>query len=145
MANGLELPCIAMLVSYNCQTHRLTLLTPPPLPRKIFPHDFTSVAKIRQHSTLEKIWVILKVLVRWKWPGSNSIKNKRIFAFFRGFSTYFFSNFFGVFPHKIVSIWYLKVLKCEIFDRSDFPDFYTIKSLRVGDFGVKIKNLLKNI
>ncbi len=37
----------------------------------------------------------------------------------------------------------LKVPKCEIFDRSDFPDFYT--SLRVGDFGVKIKNLLKTI
>ncbi len=33
--------------------------------------------------------------------------------------------------------------KREIFDRSDFPDFYAIKSLRVGDFGVKIKNLLK--
>jgi hypothetical protein len=30
----------------------------------------------------------------------------------------------------------LKVPKREIFDRSDFPDFYTIKSLRVGDFGV---------
>ncbi len=29
--------------------------------------------------------------------------------------------------------------KREIFDRSDFPDFYTMKSLRVGDFGVKIK------
>ncbi len=27
----------------------------------------------------------------------------------------------------------------------DFPDFYTIKSLRVGDFGVKIKNFYKNI
>ncbi len=39
----------------------------------------------------------------------------------------------------------LKVPKCEIFDRSDFPDFYTIKSLHVGDFGVKIKNLFKNI
>jgi hypothetical protein len=37
----------------------------------------------------------------------------------------------------------LKVPKREIFDRSDFPDFYTIKSLRVGNFGVKIKkNLL---
>ncbi len=34
---------------------------------------------------------------------------------------------------------YLKVPKREIFDRSDFPDFYTMKSLRVGDFGVKIK------
>ncbi len=32
----------------------------------------------------------------------------------------------------------LKVPKREIFDRSDFPDFYTMKS-RVGDFGVKIK------
>ncbi len=32
----------------------------------------------------------------------------------------------------------LKVPKREIFDRSDFPDFYTIKSLRVGDFRVKI-------
>ncbi len=39
----------------------------------------------------------------------------------------------------------LKVPKREIFDRSDFPDFYTIKSLRVGDFGVKIKKFLKNI
>ncbi len=29
--------------------------------------------------------------------------------------------------------------KCEIFDRSDFHDFYTIKSLWEGDFGVKIK------
>jgi hypothetical protein len=34
----------------------------------------------------------------------------------------------------------LKVPKREIFDRSDFPDFYTIQSLRVGNFGVKIKN-----
>ncbi len=29
--------------------------------------------------------------------------------------------------------------KCEIFDSSDFPDFYTIKSLCESDFGVKIK------
>jgi hypothetical protein len=35
------------------------------------------------------------------------------------------------------------VPKREKFDRSDFPDFYTIKSLRVGDFGVKIKKNLK--
>jgi hypothetical protein len=40
---------------------------------------------------------------------------------------------------------YLKVPKREIFDRSDFPHFYTIKSLRVGDFGVKIKKIKKNI
>jgi hypothetical protein len=40
---------------------------------------------------------------------------------------------------------FLKVPKREIFDRSDFPDFYTIKSLRVGDFGVKIKKNLQNI
>ncbi len=39
----------------------------------------------------------------------------------------------------------LKVPKREIFDRLDFPDFYIIKSLRVGDFGVKIKKILKNI
>ncbi len=39
----------------------------------------------------------------------------------------------------------LKVPKREIFDRSDFPDFYTMKSLRVDDFGVKIKKNFKNI
>jgi hypothetical protein len=39
----------------------------------------------------------------------------------------------------------LKVPKREVFDRLDFPDFYTIKSLRVGDFGVKIKFFLKNM
>ncbi len=39
----------------------------------------------------------------------------------------------------------LQVPKCEIFDRSDFPDFYTIKSRPEGDFGVKIKNFLTNI
>jgi hypothetical protein len=32
----------------------------------------------------------------------------------------------------------LKVPKREIFDRPDFPDFYTIKSLWVGDLLVKI-------
>jgi hypothetical protein len=39
----------------------------------------------------------------------------------------------------------LKVPKREIFDGSDFPDFYTMKSLRVNDFGVKIKKKFKNI
>jgi hypothetical protein len=38
----------------------------------------------------------------------------------------------------------IKVPKREIFDRSDFPDFYTIKSLRVGDFRVKIEKILTN-
>ncbi len=33
---------------------------------------------------------------------------------------------------------FLKVPKREIFDRSDFPDFYTIKSSWVGDLVVKI-------
>jgi hypothetical protein len=37
----------------------------------------------------------------------------------------------------------LKVPKREIFARSDFPDFYTRKPLRVGDFGVKIKKNFK--
>jgi hypothetical protein len=32
----------------------------------------------------------------------------------------------------------LKVPKREIFDRSDFPDFYTIKSSWAGDLSVKI-------
>ncbi len=32
----------------------------------------------------------------------------------------------------------LKVPKCEIFDRSDFHDFYTIKPFWVADFGAKI-------
>ncbi len=39
-------------------------------------------------------------------------------------------------------IYTLKVPKREMFNRSDFPDFYTIKSLRVGDFGVKKKKNL---
>jgi hypothetical protein len=39
----------------------------------------------------------------------------------------------------------LKVPKCESLDRSDFHDFYPIKSLWEGDFGVKIKCLKKNI
>jgi hypothetical protein len=38
----------------------------------------------------------------------------------------------------------LKVPKREIFDRSDFPDSYTIKSLCVGDLGVKIERIFKN-
>ncbi len=36
-------------------------------------------------------------------------------------------------PHLL-----LKVPKREIFDRSDVPDFYTIKSSWVGDLVVKI-------
>ncbi len=35
--------------------------------------------------------------------------------------------------------------KCEIFDHSDFNDFYTIKSLWEADFGVKILKNKKNI
>ncbi len=38
---------------------------------------------------------------------------------------------------------FLKVPKCEIFYHSDFPDFYTIKSLCEVDFGVKIKICIK--
>jgi hypothetical protein len=41
------------------------------------------------------------------------------------------------------TVLFLKVPKREIFDRSDFPDFYTIKSLRVGILGVKIKKNVK--
>ena len=39
----------------------------------------------------------------------------------------------------------LKVPKREIFYHSDFPHFYTIMSLRVGDFGVKFFNFFINI
>ncbi len=46
-------------------------------------------------------------------------------------------------PSKFISI--LKMPKCEIFDPSDFHDFYIIKSLREGDFGVKIKFFYQNI
>ncbi len=35
--------------------------------------------------------------------------------------------------------------KREIFDRSDFPEFYTIKSLRVGDLRVKMKKKILKI
>jgi hypothetical protein len=43
------------------------------------------------------------------------------------------------FSLKCQSLWIaLKVHKCEIFGRSDFHDFYTIKSFWVGDFEVKI-------
>jgi hypothetical protein len=45
----------------------------------------------------------------------------------------------------LIFLFYLKVPKREIFDRSDFPDFYTIQSLRVGDFRVKMKKNFKNI
>ncbi len=41
--------------------------------------------------------------------------------------------------NNFLKIFLLKVPKCEIFDRSDFDDFYTIMSLCEGDFGVKIK------
>jgi hypothetical protein len=77
------------------------------------------------------------------------------FAFrvnFKPLKLRFLQFFFFIFVDKIVilkfkkidsgqnvDIYPLKVPKHEIFHRSDFPDFYTIKSLRVGGFGVKIK------
>ncbi len=39
----------------------------------------------------------------------------------------------------------LKVPKREIFDRSDFPDFYTIKSSWIGDLVVKILTSYFNV
>ncbi len=38
----------------------------------------------------------------------------------------------------------LKVPKCEIFDRSDFQDFYTIKPMWIGDFGAEIQTCYFN-
>jgi hypothetical protein len=49
------------------------------------------------------------------------------------------------FQYLLLHFLLLKVPKCEIFDRSDFHDFYHIKSLWEGDFGVKIKSLKKYI
>jgi hypothetical protein len=40
--------------------------------------------------------------------------------------------------HTHDCVWDLKVPKCEIFDRSDFHYFYTIKPFWIDDFGVKI-------
>jgi hypothetical protein len=40
--------------------------------------------------------------------------------------------------HLNVRILALNVPKCEIFDRSDFHDFYSIKPFWVGDFVAKI-------
>ena len=48
-------------------------------------------------------------------------------------------------PKRENEIARLKVPKREIFDHSDFHDFYAIKSLTASDFGVKIKICLKNI
>jgi hypothetical protein len=39
---------------------------------------------------------------------------------------------------KVLICLLLKVPKCEIFDRLDFHDFYSIKPFWVGDFGAKI-------
>ncbi len=60
------------------------------------------------------------------------VKHFFLLGRFTGYTQRFFSK---VGKHFFI----LKVPKREIFDRSDFPDFYTMKSLRVGDFGVKIK------
>jgi hypothetical protein len=44
-----------------------------------------------------------------------------------------------IFTYSIyILVNYLKVPKCEIFHRSDFPDFYIIKSSWVDDLVVKI-------
>ncbi len=51
---------------------------------------------------------------------------------------------FPLLPRGAVS-YTLELKVREIFDRSDFPDFYTIKSLRMGDLGVKIKKILQNV
>ena len=48
-------------------------------------------------------------------------------------------RFFGIqCPKDFCDFGLLKVPKREIFDRSNFPDFYRIRSSRVGDLVVKI-------
>ncbi len=48
------------------------------------------------------------------------------------------THLFMAVPMRTSTAFHLKVPKREIFDRSDFPDFYTIKSSWVGDSLVKI-------
>ncbi len=54
--------------------------------------------------------------------GGHRKKKEKDRVNYNGSKTVTFSNLYG-----------LKVLHGEIFDRSDFHDFYTIKSLKVGE------------
>ncbi len=58
------------------------------------------------------------------------------------FVTFMFWNYYVLKLLRLETITFnnamLKVPKCEIFDRSDFHDFYSIKPFWVGDFGAKI-------
>jgi hypothetical protein len=65
------------------------------------------------------------------WCNRNSIKLTKLF-----YSSELAHN------HIPLSAIALKVPKREIFDRSDFPNFYTIKSSWVGDLLVKILTIL---
>ncbi len=58
------------------------------------------------------------------------------------YSKYSFFLFLFIKAGALTSSYASKVPKREIFDRLDFPDFYTMKSLRVGDFGVKIRGFI---
>jgi hypothetical protein len=79
----------------------------------------------------------------WSIPGNILIDIHTIYLFVQ--HKFAVKKCFGVLQFFIESRYSLKVPKREIFDRSDFPDFYTIKSLLVGDFGVKIKIFFTNI
>ncbi len=48
----------------------------------------------------------------------------------------------GYYVFKFI-LFLLKVPKCEIFDRSDFQDFYTIKPMWISDFGAR-QHLISN-
>jgi hypothetical protein len=45
----------------------------------------------------------------------------------------------GIPGNKLLPMSYVLGAKCEIFDNSDFDDFYTIKSIWGADFWVKIQ------
>ncbi len=89
------------------------------------------------HASFVKLYRYFKTVIDVKWQKQFTLSSSRPLTGSQdGASTDLFEN---------LSVNSLKVPKREIFDSSDFPDFYTMKSLRVGDFGVKIKKNLKNI
>ncbi len=71
------------------------------------------------------------------------VKNLSFQLVFKRLSILQYFNIYTIFL-MYYTFFYLKVPKRKIFDRSDFPDFYTIKSLCVGDLGVKIKIFFNN-
>ncbi len=77
-----------------------------------------------------RLWIFFRELRAWAWCLHCCVHLyfTQCIYFVIFWKKKYFSDFFLVF-------FLLKVPKCEIFDRSDFHDFY---SFWVGDFGAKI-------